>query len=178
MEDALPWIGEQAAQIVERAAAWTGRRFLAGDIAFLPPIVVSIAEDSTRLRPVKTARAKRGLEMVAAWYEIPVFYFSNPNSLIGHEGEAFAPARSIELDYELELGVVIGKGGRDIAPEGAWEHVAGFAIVNDLSARDLQHWKWPSGSGLRGKDLYRRRPGWHHSTNSATGSAGRHWNSK
>jgi 2-keto-4-pentenoate hydratase/2-oxohepta-3-ene-1,7-dioic acid hydratase in catechol pathway len=156
LEDALPWIGDQAAEIAERAATWTGRRFLPGEIAFLPPVVrpPSFRDFYAFEAHVKNARAKRGLEMAAAWYEIPVFYFSNPNSLIGHDSEAFAPAGSQELDYELELGVVIGKGGRNIPLERAWEHVAGFTIINDLSARDLQRAEMTVGLGpAKGKDF-------------------------
>ena len=104
---------------------------------------------------VKTARAKRGLEVPAAWYELPVFYFSNPGSLVGHEHSVYAPAGSQELDYELELGLLIGKGGKDIPPtEQAWEHVAGFTIINDLSARDLQRKEMAVGLGpAKGKDF-------------------------
>src|SRR5882724_3555330 len=63
---------------------------------------------------VKTCREKRGLKVAPEWYEQPVFYFSNPGSLIGHEAEVCAPFGSKELDYELELGVIIGKGGKNI----------------------------------------------------------------
>ena len=102
----------------------------------------------------RTARARRGLDMIQAWYEIPVFYFSNPNSLIGHESEVAAPAGSVELDYELELGVVIGSRARNIRPDAAWDHVAGFTIINDLSARDLQRDEMAVGLGpAKGKDF-------------------------
>lgn len=103
---------------------------------------------------VKTARARRGLPMPAAWYEIPVFYFSNPNSLVGDDAEVCAPAGCAELDYELELGIVIGTGGADIPAERAWDHVAGFTIINDLSARDLQRQEMTVGLGpAKGKDF-------------------------
>jgi 2-keto-4-pentenoate hydratase/2-oxohepta-3-ene-1,7-dioic acid hydratase in catechol pathway len=103
---------------------------------------------------VKTARAKRGLEMIPAWYDVPVFYFSNHLSLIGHDAPVHAPAGCAELDFELELGIVIGAGGRDIAVERAWEHVAGFTIINDFSARDLQRKEMSVGLGpAKGKDF-------------------------
>jgi len=103
---------------------------------------------------VKTCRAKRGLEMVPQWYTQPVFYFSNHRSLIGDGGPVFAPAGCDELDYELELGVIIGKPGRDIRPEEAWDHVLGFSIVNDFSARDLQRGEMKVGLGpAKGKDF-------------------------
>jgi fumarylacetoacetate (FAA) hydrolase len=103
---------------------------------------------------VKTARARRGLDVPPAWYEVPVFYFSNHNALLGHDCCVHAPAGSVELDYELELGIVIGRGGRDIAPERAWDHVYGFTILNDFSARDLQRQEMSVGLGpAKGKDF-------------------------
>src|SRR5688500_6696477 len=96
---------------------------------------------------VRTARARRGLGMLEAWYQQPVFYFSNVNSLVHDGAPVYAPAGCQELDYELELGVIIGKPGRDIPIERAWEHVAGFTIVNDFSARDLQRVEMAVGLG-------------------------------
>ena len=105
-------------------------------------------------RHVATCRAKRGLQMVPAWYEQPVFYFSNPTSLVGHDAPVHAPVGSEELDYELELGLVIGKGGRDIRREDAWGHAAGFTIINDFSARDVQRREMAVGLGpAKGKDF-------------------------
>ena len=102
----------------------------------------------------RTARDRRGWGMVQAWYEIPVFYFGNPNSLIAHDETIFAPANSQELDYELELGIVIGARGRDIPVAKAWEYVGGFTIINDLSARNLQRAEMDVGLGpAKGKDF-------------------------
>jgi fumarylacetoacetate (FAA) hydrolase len=156
LEDALPWIVGQAPQIEKRAAAWKGASFPGVGSAFLPPVVrpPSFRDFYAFEEHVKTARARRGLEMVPEWYEIPVFYFSNPSALVGHDSKVVAPAGSLELDYELELGIVIGEGGRDIPAERAWYHVAGFTIVNDLSARDLQRREMAVGLGpAKGKDF-------------------------
>ncbi|MEM9414929.1 MAG: fumarylacetoacetate hydrolase family protein [Planctomycetota bacterium] len=103
---------------------------------------------------VAKCRAKRGLEMAPQWYEQPVFYFSNHRSIVGDRAEVFAPQGCNELDYELEVGVVIGKPGRDIAEADAWDHVLGLTIVNDLSARDLQRNEMKVGLGpSKGKDF-------------------------
>ena len=103
---------------------------------------------------VKTCREKRGAKVAPEWYEVPVFYFSNPGSLIGKNASVYAPRGCVELDFELELGVIIGKGGKDIAPERAWDHVAGFTIINDFSARDLQRKEMAVGLGpAKGKDF-------------------------
>ncbi|MFZ5496744.1 MAG: fumarylacetoacetate hydrolase family protein [Verrucomicrobiota bacterium] len=152
----LPGVLEHATRLAERTAVWTGPRLHPGEIGFLPPILRPPAfRDFYAFEAhVRTARAKRGLEVPAAWYELPVFYFSNHNALVGHDAAIFAPAGCQELDYELELGVVIGRGGRDIPPERAWEHVAGFTILNDLSARDLQRREMTVGLGpAKGKDF-------------------------
>ena len=103
---------------------------------------------------VATCRTKRGLEMLPQWYEQPVFYFSNHRSIVGDGAVVYAPRGCQELDFELELGVVIGKPGRDIAEADAWDHVLGFTIVNDLSARDLQRAEMKVGLGpAKGKDF-------------------------
>ncbi len=156
MKYALPYVALHGPHLAERAAAWKGPRYRESEFSFLPPVVKPPAfrDFYAFEQHVKTARAQRGLEVPPAWHEIPVFYFSNHNALVGHEAEVCAPTGSTELDYELELGVVIGHGGRDIAPERAWEHVAGFTIVNDFSARDLQRKEMTVGLGpAKAKDF-------------------------
>jgi fumarylacetoacetate (FAA) hydrolase len=137
-------------------AAWRGARLQSDNCVLLSPIVrpPSFRDFYAFESHVKTARAKRGLEVPSAWYDVPVFYFSNHNALVGQDAPVYAPAGCQELDYELELGIVIGRGGRDIPPAKAWEHVAGFTIVNDLSARDLQRVEMTVGLGpAKGKDF-------------------------
>ena len=103
---------------------------------------------------VSTCRARRGLDMIPQWYDQPVFYFSNHRSLVGDGAQVYAPAGCDELDFELEIGVVIGKAGRDIAEADAWDHVLGLVVVNDLSARDLQRSEMKVGLGpAKGKDF-------------------------
>ncbi len=68
---------------------------------------------------VKTANANRGREVPAEWYKFPIFYFTNPNNIFGPDDEIPYPPYTNELDYELEIAVVIGKPGRDIRPEDA-----------------------------------------------------------
>lgn len=156
LEQALPWVMLHGDHVANRAAAWKGPRYRESGFEFLPPVVRPHAfrDFYAFEQHVKTARARRGLEVPPAWYEVPAFYFSNHNALVGHNAAVHAPRDCTELDYELELGVVIGHGGRDIAPERAWEHVAGFTILNDLSARDLQRKEMAVGLGpAKGKDF-------------------------
>ena len=97
---------------------------------------------------VKTCRAHRGLEMVPQWYQVPVFYFSNSLAIIGDGDPVWAPQGSSALDYELELACVIGSAARDLPPDdSAMECVAGFTIMNDWSARDLQRAEMAVGLG-------------------------------
>jgi fumarylacetoacetate (FAA) hydrolase len=104
---------------------------------------------------VKTCRAHRGLQMVPQWYEVPVFYFSNPAAVLGDGDPVFAPAGSQELDYELELAAVVGTAARDLpADDSALDCLAGFTVMNDWSARDLQRVEMAVGLGpSKGKDF-------------------------
>lgn len=152
LEDALPWLMAHETNL----KGGKGRRYRENEFGFLSPVLrpPAFRDFYAFEQHVKTARARRGLEVPAAWYEVPVFYFSNHNALIGHETAVRAPAGCAELDYELELGVVIGRGGRDITPERAWDHVFGFTIIDDLSARDLQRKEMSVGLGpAKGKDF-------------------------
>jgi 2-keto-4-pentenoate hydratase/2-oxohepta-3-ene-1,7-dioic acid hydratase in catechol pathway len=72
------------------------------------------------------------------YYEKPIYYKGNPLTLIGHEQEAPWPDYTSRMDYELELGFVIGRPGKDLTPEQAKAHLFGITILNDFSARDIQ----------------------------------------
>jgi fumarylacetoacetate (FAA) hydrolase len=120
----------------------------------LPP-VASIRDFYAFEQHVKTCRKQRGLDMVPQWYQVPVFYFSNPAGVIGPNDPVAAPQGSQALDYELELACIVGKPGRDLpADDRSLEHVAGFTIMNDWSARDLQRLEMAVGLGpSKGKDF-------------------------
>lgn len=72
------------------------------------------------------------------WYERPIYYKGNPNSVVGHEADVRWPSFSNRLDFELEFGVYIGKEGRNIPASDAREYIAGYSLFNDFSARDTQ----------------------------------------
>ncbi len=104
---------------------------------------------------VKTCRSMRGLTMVDQWYRIPVFYFSNPNSVICHGDPVVRPKGSVELDFELELAAVVGHEAINLPEDDrALDCLAGFTIYNDWSARDLQREEMAVGLGpSKGKDF-------------------------
>ena len=103
---------------------------------------------------VRTANQNRGREVPEEWYKFPVFYYTNPNSINGPNDEIPYPHYTSALDYELEVAVVIGKGGRDLRPENALDHIFGYTIFNDWSARDVQREEMKVGLGpAKGKDF-------------------------
>ena len=72
------------------------------------------------------------------WYELPVCYKGNPDTVIGPDETILWPSFTDSLDYELEYGIYIGKEGMNIPRERAEEYIAGYTIFNDVSARDIQ----------------------------------------
>ena len=103
---------------------------------------------------VRTAFANRGREVPPEWYQVPVFYYSNPGSLLGPEDILVYPSYSQALDYELEIACIIGKAGINISPEQAAGYIFGFTIFNDWSARDVQRQEMAVGLGpAKGKDF-------------------------
>lgn len=83
--------------------------------------------------------------------EYPVVFTKAPSTVIGTNADVDPHTRvTSELDYEAELGVIIGKGGRGISKAEALDHVWGYTIINDVTARDLQkdHKQWFLGKSL------------------------------
>ncbi|HEX9821610.1 MAG TPA: fumarylacetoacetate hydrolase family protein [Methylomirabilota bacterium] len=97
-------------------------------------------------RNYKEHAAERGAEAPAH----PVYFTKAPETVVAPGAEVIHHAATKELDYEVELAVVIGAAGRDVPRERALEHVFGYTIVNDVTARDLQkrHGQWFKGKSL------------------------------
>jgi len=70
--------------------------------------------------------------------EFPNFFCKTANTLIGHREGIVLPPVTNEMDYEAELAIIIGKNGKNIPEDEAYQHIAGYSIFNDVSARDLQ----------------------------------------
>jgi len=87
---------------------------------------------------VKRGFEKRGEPMPQEWYELPVYYKGAQHNIIGTDQDVLWPAFTRRFDYELELAMVIGKQGRNVKAENAAEYIAGFTVMNDFSARDIQ----------------------------------------
>lgn len=80
-------------------------------------------------------------------YELPVSYAGDPLSFIGPGDVIPWPSYTRRLDYELEIGIVIGREGTNLNPDTALDHVAGLTILNDVSARDIQGREMTGGLG-------------------------------
>lgn len=103
---------------------------------------------------VEAARRNRGMEMVPEFDQFPIFYFTNHNAIIG-PGKLLVESDHLQkLDFELEVAVVIGKKGRNIAVKDADNTILGFTIMNDFSARVLQMEEMKLNLGpAKGKDF-------------------------
>lgn len=79
-----------------------------------------------------------GHKVGEAWYEIPIFYFTNHQAIYGPNDEIKRPEKEIKMDLELEIAVIIGKKGHDIKAENADDYIFGYTVFNDWTARFIQ----------------------------------------
>lgn len=102
------------------------------------PHPVSCRDGYAFRQHVEAARRNRGVAMIEEFDQYPIFYFTNHNAINGPGDVWCMPDHFEKLDFELELAVVIGKKGRNIKAADADKYIAGYMIMNDLSARTLQ----------------------------------------
>jgi 2-keto-4-pentenoate hydratase/2-oxohepta-3-ene-1,7-dioic acid hydratase in catechol pathway len=97
---------------------------------------------------------KRGQPIPPEWYKAPVYYKGNHHTIIGPDENLAWPLNTTKLDYELELACVIGSKGKDILEREAQDYIAGYTIMNDFSARDIQFQEMACRLGpAKGKDF-------------------------
>lgn len=87
---------------------------------------------------VAAARRNRKVDMIAEFDHYPIFYFTNHNAIQGPGDIVCMPDHFQKLDFELEVAVVLGKKGRNFGAAEADQYIAGYMIMNDMSARTLQ----------------------------------------
>ncbi len=103
---------------------------------------------------VATSRKNRNAEMIPEFDQFPVFYFSNHNAIQGPGDVHCMPDHFQQLDFEVEVAVVLNKKGRNIRAAEADDYIAGFLIMNDMSARTLQLEEMKLNLGpAKGKDF-------------------------
>lgn len=117
------------------------------------PVPPSVRDFMAFEEHVVTSNAAFGLEVDPVWYEIPVFYFSNPAAIRGPCDAIRIPPGCAAFDYELEIAAVIGTPGANIPAAEAEAHIAGYTVLCDWSARDLQAREMKLNLGpAKGKD--------------------------
>jgi len=117
------------------------------------PVPPSVRDFMSFENHVVTSMAALGANVDPVWYEQPVFYFTNPAAIVGPRDPIPVSPGSLEFDFELEVAAVIGTSGSDIDPADADNHIAGYTILCDWSARDLQEREMRIGLGpAKGKD--------------------------
>jgi fumarylacetoacetate (FAA) hydrolase len=153
------WPGRIDGDTVVQLAAQTLQSFFTGggnarehaeysldEIDLRPPVLhpPAVRDFMAFEEHVVNARRQRGAEVPDEWYEIPVFYFSNPAAIYGPGEDVPYPEGTDQLDYELECAAVIGAEGQ----------IGGFTVLNDWSARDVQRRETRVGLGpAKGKDF-------------------------
>ena len=157
--DGAPRVGRLEAELVQPLAAPSMAAWLQGDghhdagepvaldsITLLAPVPEppSVRDFFAFEGHVATGWRLRGGEVPAGWYQAPTFYFSNPASVHGPGEPVRRPEATRMLDFELEIAAVIGADGE----------IAGFTLLNDWSARDVQREEMTVGLGpAKGKDF-------------------------
>ncbi len=153
--------GSRAVTIVQRFSREAARRLNRG--AWQPKARDPLLRPAERIRflaPIPRLRknvfcmgrnyAEHAKERQADVPTVPVFFTKPPTAVIGHDAPVPMHRGTAELDYEVELAVVIGRRGVNIPQEKAYHYVFGYTILNDITARDLQkrHMQWFKGKGL------------------------------
>tara|TARA_Y100001960_G_C14637327_1_gene808954 strand:+ start:70 stop:1056 length:987 start_codon:yes stop_codon:yes gene_type:complete len=126
------------------------------NIKILSPITKpnSLRDAYSFRQHVQAGRKARGLPMIEEFDLFPVYYYSNHSAITGPGNLFFNKKHLNQLDFELELSVVIGKEGKNISVENADEYIFGFMIMNDWSARDIQMQEMKLNLGpAKGKDF-------------------------
>jgi 2-keto-4-pentenoate hydratase/2-oxohepta-3-ene-1,7-dioic acid hydratase in catechol pathway len=152
-----------AAQAVDAAlktdeAFGARTRHAAGDVRLLAPITrPRVMRDFLTFEGHMKGASKalgRGDQIPAAWYQVPAYYKGDPDTVVGPDADLPWPAYSEQLDFELELAMVVGRRGKDIRRAEARRYIFGYTIWNDVSARDQQMKEGPIGMGpSKGKDF-------------------------
>ncbi|MGV9711268.1 fumarylacetoacetate hydrolase family protein [Gordonia sp. NPDC003424] len=153
--DALGMSAAQRADLEAEAVRGPGRAL--ADHRLLAPIAPRAMRDFVAFEEhvVGVSRSVDGTDAVAdAWYDAPAFVFMNPHSLIGAHDDMPKPPLTEALDFELEIAAIVAADCRDLTVEQARENIAGYCILNDWSARDVQRREMQVGLGpSKGKDF-------------------------
>ncbi len=151
----------QASRILEAVRAWQQTEKKKPTGARGEPLVFSLSEITLQApipRPGKIICMGNNYYSHTAEQnmkpsDIPLAFFKASSAVIGPDAPVPYPRNTKLLDYEIELAVVIGKKGKDVPRENAFDYIAGYTILNDISARDLQLKEMVKGFLVLGKSL-------------------------
>lgn len=156
LEDHFGDDGSALLAVGERIVANPAHEASLQELDLLAPVRPSSMRDfmvfEEHILPLWRSRGSdRGPEV---WYERPIGYFSNAAAIVGPRAAVEIPGGSDRLDFELEIGAVVGREARSVTPEQAGQHIAGYVILCDWSARDLQMREMQGALGpFKGKDF-------------------------
>ena len=132
---------------IEAGAPVTSTRAVEGARLLAPLRPRSLRDFLTFEGHLNNALSRLGRPIPEEWFDVPAYYKGMPDTVIGPDAVIPWPRYTDRLDHELELAAVIGRDGTDITREHALEHVFGWTIWNDVSARDVQVRELPIGMG-------------------------------
>ncbi len=126
-----------------------------GSVRLLPPLHPASVRDFVSFEQhVEGVEMRHGRPVSERWYVSPSFLFMSPHNLVGAHDPVPIPPGCGLMDFELEVAAVVGRDGRNLTPEQARDHIVGYAIFNDWSARDVQADEMRLGLGpAKGKDF-------------------------
>jgi 2-keto-4-pentenoate hydratase/2-oxohepta-3-ene-1,7-dioic acid hydratase in catechol pathway len=137
------------------SAADSEARLAMEDCRWLSAVDPTVMRDCMAFEQhMRNSTAKVGITIPDLFYELPAYYKGSPEGLIGHDSPVRWPSYTQWMDYELELGFVLGAQGSNLSPEEASKLIFGVTIYNDFSARDIQSTEMKLQLGpAKGKDF-------------------------
>ncbi len=147
---------ESLAEARRALDAWKGPAWKESEIRLLAPLPRprSLRDFFAFENHAQAGSQRRNETLAPEWYEQPVFYKGNARSIIGPGAVIPWPAFTRKLDFEFEIAAVVGTAGRDIPVSKATRHIAGYIVMNDCSARDIQRNEMVCRMGpAKGKDF-------------------------
>ncbi|HMN24396.1 MAG TPA: fumarylacetoacetate hydrolase family protein [Ignavibacteriaceae bacterium] len=153
-ESANMKLAKKVFEAIKKGKIKTGIKYSNKNILAPVPNPTSLRDGYAFRQHVSTARRNRGVEMIPEFDQFPVFYFGNHNAVSGPGNVKVEDDHLKGCDFELECAIVIGKKGKNIPVNKADEYIAGYMIMNDLSARVLQMEEMKLNLGpAKGKDF-------------------------
>ena len=153
-EEAFMKLARKVYDAIKKGKIKSGLKYSSLDILAPVPHPTSLRDGYAFRQHVFTARRNRGVGMIPEFDQFPVFYFGNHNAVFGPGNVKVEDDHLKGCDFELECAVVIGKKGKNIPVSKADDYIAGYMIMNDLSARVLQMDEMKLSLGpAKGKDF-------------------------